>query len=405
MIENLKDNKVISQANKKDIHEFFENKVSQVDISLSRQCKILYLMLSIGELCKKDFKKMTKQDVNKLICDIKNKTKNNGDKIKPTTISDYKRMIKELWKYIKGKPNSKDYPKEVDGIKCNGKPPMKQEKDMITFEECKKMISREPNNRNKAIIMILFETGIRVGELMNMKTGDINFSANGFGEITVTGKTGTRTIPNFYMSAPYVKRYLAGHPNENKTKGYLWTQECNSKKPVSYTTISNILRNAGKRIKLDKPLNPHNFRHSAVTYWDKLGLSDQEKKVLAGWTTTKQLQTYSHVGNGQVKQRIMQLYGEVIDDKNKPEKQLKCPSCRTVNEINANFCAGCGWCLTDKALNERKQLQEGTEQLIVNNKKLISDMLEKLIDDKIATLHKNEHRKVNLSSRPHYKSF
>jgi len=370
--------KKIKSANTKHIIDFINNKTTNQEISLSREYKLWYIFNHIGEICKKDFMKMTKTDVTNIIEILKEKD------YAATTLSDYKKLIKAMWKFLKGKPNSRDYPEEVADMSCNGKPKIKEEKDMITFDECKEMVAKEPNPRNKAIIMLLFETGIRVGELMNMKTSDIKFSSNGFGEITVSGKTGIRNIPNFYLSAPYLKRYIAGHPNEDKRKGWLWICPSNPNKPVSYTIIRRVLNEAGRRANIDKPLNPHNFRHSAVTHWDKIGLTDQEKKMLAGWTTTEQLQTYSHIGKKQVKDKIMQIYGEVMSEQNKPEKQLKCPSCRNVNEVKAKYCVNCGWCFTDEALNERKEFKENTELLIAQNKKMIEEILNRMGEREIA---------------------
>ena len=68
------------------------------------------------------------------------------------------------------------------------------------------MIRTARNIRDKAIIALLFDAGIRSGELLNMKIKDVDFNTES-AHITVNGKTGMRKVPILF-SAPYIARYL-----------------------------------------------------------------------------------------------------------------------------------------------------------------------------------------------------
>lgn len=375
---------VISKRNVNLIIKFYNWKTAeQADYSKPRRYKLLIIMKKLAAKAGKDFDKMNKEDVVKLVSAIAN----NG--YQPATVREYQVFIKMFWKWLKGE--GLIMPKEVSWIKVCSDKTKKQAKDMITLEEHDKMQSKEHNARNGCGIAQLLEQGLRISELLSLKISDICISSDGFGELTVTGKTGTRTVSNMYISVPYLKRWLQQHPDGNNPNAWLYTK-MNSPEPLGYGQMLKIVKAAAKRVGITKKVTNHLFRHSAITYWDKLGYTDQEKAKLAGWTSTKQLQTYSHIGNGQVRDKTRQIHGKKEKIESKPPTQLDCPSCSTVNPPNSKFCLSCGYALTFAAVKERQDKQEQALGMI--DKEMLSDMIKKIVTESM-----NHHIKPEVQSK------
>lgn len=77
-------------------------------------------------------------------------------------------------------------------------------KDLLTKQDIQRQIKAAKNDRDKAFIAVLYETGARIGELIDLKVGDIEDRKHGM-KIVIDGKTGARRIP-LVESVPHLKR-------------------------------------------------------------------------------------------------------------------------------------------------------------------------------------------------------
>ncbi len=66
--------------------------------------------------------------------------------------------------------------------------------------------------RDKAMVMTLFESGLRVGELLTMQIKNVRFEQQG-AYLSVTGKTGDKVV-FVYLSAPLLSQWVSQHPTE-----------------------------------------------------------------------------------------------------------------------------------------------------------------------------------------------
>ena len=71
----------------------------------------------------------------------------------------------------------------------------------------------------RALLAITYDSGCRKGEIFNLKLRDIKIKPT-YWEITVSGKTGERTIP-LTESIPYLRSWLDIHPLKNDVDSYL----------------------------------------------------------------------------------------------------------------------------------------------------------------------------------------
>ena len=201
----------------------------------------------------------------------------------PYTKEDMKRSVKrfysdfgkwELVEWIRLHRKSKGIPREC----------------LLTPEEVGSLIANVKAKRDKAIIAVSYDAGLRPGELVSIKTGCLELTHDPV-HLTVTGKTGTRTIPISY-SVPYLVDYLDSTPRLAPDR-CIWVREEKCRRPgvLEYAGIRKMLREAAKEIDLGKRLYPYVFRHTRITEFANF-MSERQLKKYFG---TSQLDTYEHL--------------------------------------------------------------------------------------------------------------
>jgi integrase/recombinase XerD len=206
------------------------------------------------------------------------------------------------------------------------------------------MLAATKNPRDAAIIALLFDSGMRVGELLSLKVKDVDFKDT-LSHVTVDGKTGMRRIPIMF-SASYIGKYL--DTVDVKPNDPLWKPAGTwSKKDIRLDedVIRRILQRAGLRAGINKRIYPHLFRHSRATYYANR-MTEQQLKIFFGWTGSSQMAaTYVHLSGRDIDNAILQANG--IKPKEAPvESKLKprtCPRCEyDKNIVSALHCSRCG---------------------------------------------------------------
>lgn len=112
------------------------------------------------------------------------------------------------------------------------------------------------NPRDKALISILYESGCRIGEILNMRIRNVGFDANGAGLI-VNGKTGQRRV-RLIHSVPRLVTWLEHHPEKGDPKAFLWVSvgSKNSRQRLMHQSVVSLLKKTAKRAGLNKKCNP-----------------------------------------------------------------------------------------------------------------------------------------------------
>ncbi len=150
---------------------------------------------------------------------------------------------------------------------------------MPTLDEygVKQLIDSVDNTRDKAIIALFVESGLRLTELTNIKPGDINWPSHC---IQVTGK-GRKTAfaPFGVMSDKYIKGWL----NEYKPEGNIWG--------MSRSGIAIMLARLERRTGVT--CNPHTFRRTFAVLLRKAGIDTMTIKELGRWESLEMVQRYT----------------------------------------------------------------------------------------------------------------
>jgi len=155
--------------------------------------------------------------------------------------------------------------------------------------------------RNRIMLYVLYSSGMRISELIQMKVEEVNFLE---GALTITGKGGKqRIIPLPEAVMHLLKQYLeTTHPRLTTKKGTSHT--CSILFPTFYNGalravtrqsfwlyLTDLAHKAG----LSHPLSPHQLRHSLATHLLKRGVHLRSLQMLLGHENLQTVQVYTHV--------------------------------------------------------------------------------------------------------------
>lgn len=361
----------ICKSNKLKLVEF-KNHCLANTIGKNKVSRYLYDLIRLAEWLDKPFEKATKKDIEKIMVTLESATRLdvNGNPTKiiysEWTRRGYRIIVRKFYKWLRG---TKHYPDEVEWIKTRGKEcNRKLPEEMLSEEEILALINSCKESRDKALIAFLFDSGCRVGELMNIRIRDIEYFDKGM-KVYLTGKTGMRRVPVIF-SVPYMNNWLNEHPTK-KSDSYVWI--INNGKRLSYGRVRFILKDSADRVGIIKRVNPHNFRHSrASIYSDKL--KDRVMMEYFGWKKPDTIAIYSHLNGKQIENSILEANG-IKQEENKEKTILKpknCTRCKKVHEATALYC-NCGMVLDEKLAQDIKVKEMQREKADVIMDKIIND--------------------------------
>ena len=165
--------------------------------------------------------------------------------------------------------------------------------------------------RNRAILELLWATGMRVSELSGLNFGDLNLANN---EIRVFGKgSKERIILVTDRAKSYLERYIEtarplipkGFPLEKPTESSPVFIN-NTGYRLQTKTIRNVINDVVEKIALPKKVTPHVFRHSFATHLIENGADLRVVQELLGHASISNTQIYTHVST----QHLKEVYNE-----------------------------------------------------------------------------------------------
>jgi len=177
--------------------------------------------------------------------------------------------------------------------------PEKRLPKFLTIRQVEKALSFEGKDlfslRDKAILELLYSSGLRVSELVGLKKDDIDFESN---LIRVRGKGGKeRIVPFGGYAREALLKYLAA-----KKEGEEWVFSGKKGKPISPRSIQRIVNRHLIKIGDASGINPHILRHSFATHLLERGCDLRAVQELLGHSSLATTQVYTHLTVGKLKE-------------------------------------------------------------------------------------------------------
>jgi len=299
-------------------------------IGVARCSKYLYILKKLSSWFDKPFDEVNQDDMEMIIENLENDIYSyqikdgSGQVIKTKKMShstkvDYKKTLRKFYKWLLG--DNDHYPELVDWIDTydiiNETPALRRE-DIEKIADAAKL-------RDKAIIMTLFDSGARVGELLNIRVGDLTRVDDIFKVRIKFSKTKPRTI-HLPIASKYIDMWLNLSKNKNE-KDFLF--------PLTYEALRRMLHRAGKRI-LNKRVYPHLMRHSSATYYANL-LNHQQLCYRYGWSMASKMPNRYLDREGIFEEKIPQIVKTDEVSKLEQENQKLKEELSFINQSNDTF--------------------------------------------------------------------
>ena len=222
------------------------------------------------------------------------------DELAPTTLAHYITVLNSFYLFL--------CEENIININpCNSLVQPKLAKKLpnfLTEEEVANLLDIKLNTaydyRNKSMLELLYATGIRVSELINLEFNQIDIE-NAI--IRVIGKGNKeRIVPLGEIAIKYLDIYIKEHrPNLIKKQNSTYIFLNNTGKPISRQGFFKIVKNLCASAKIDKSISPHILRHSFATHLLTHGADLRIIQELLGHSDISTTQIYAHLVNEKIK--------------------------------------------------------------------------------------------------------
>jgi integrase/recombinase XerD len=220
--------------------------------------------------------------------------------------------IKAFYKYLMFEELLEADPTElIEGPKIGRKLP-----DTLSYPEIEKLLaaidlSKPEGTRNRAMLEVLYGSGVRVSELVNLK---LNQVYHDIGFLRVIGKGNKERLVPMGRDA---KKYLEMYINEVRGKAphkaaqtgnepYVFLNR-NGKK-ISRVMVFTIIKSLATHVGLKKVISPHTFRHSFATHLIEGGADLRAVQEMLGHESITTTEIYTHLDREYLRQVITEFH-------------------------------------------------------------------------------------------------
>lgn len=154
--------------------------------------------------------------------------------------------------------------------------------------------------RNKAMLELMYSSGLRVTELVDLKLQDIDLSQD---IVRIFGKgSKERVIPIGDYAKEYLEKYIKEYRNsmfKKNTNEYVFLNNHGNK--MTRQGFFKIIKKISNEVGIKKDISPHTLRHSFASHMLKYGADLRTIQELLGHSDISTTQIYTHITNEELK--------------------------------------------------------------------------------------------------------
>ncbi len=394
-------------------YNFIRKNIDEVSES-RRRSDTQALMILDKYFGSKPFKNATRDDIVGWINNLKKEYENSTIQIYKANIRLFYKWLFNQKEYERGKQFRKalKYPECVEWISIEQRDNDLPVDYLLSEKQICQMIEVSDNERNRAMISFLYESGCRLSETLNLRIKNIQFDKYGAVAILYKKgkdqKTGIRRI-RLINSSPYLQLLIDHHPFRDyelcplfcsrdpetfskmimkKVHNENLTEKDFEKLTLSRKAVEKIVERAGKEAGIKVHTYPHLLRHSRATWAAKNGFNEQEMRIMFGWSKRSNMPShYTHLASSDIDKKMMAAYGMVEEEEKKEESPLKprkCPRCGFKNPASNQFCGKCSMALDLRSIMDYEKTRNEAMKKIDDRQNIeaIVEMVMKKIDQK-----------------------
>lgn len=244
------------------------------------------------EFINKDYKDIKRDDIVKFI-EYLSKSRN------AKTVNRYIVSIRNYFKFLTKKGLIKEDPcMDIKGLKTPKTVPR-----VLSEEDIDKLLDITCRNafdyRNKTMLELMYSSGLRVSELLNLEVNDIDFDMN---IVRCFGKgSKERIVPISDIATTYLHDYIYVYRNtllKHKVTNTLFLNSRGDK--LTRQGFFKILKQLTLEKGINKDISPHTIRHSFATHLINHGADLRSVQIMLGHEDVKTTQIYTHVSNNYI---------------------------------------------------------------------------------------------------------
>ncbi|HEV2450227.1 MAG TPA: tyrosine-type recombinase/integrase [Thermoplasmata archaeon] len=245
--------------------------------------------------------------------------------------------------------------------------------DVLTPEDALALANHTRNQRDRAFVLVAWESGARVSEMLLMRRADVEITGEGYVRLHLHREKGSDDVPVllFEDSVPALMKWLEVLPSGDEGGAFLWVHvsgQSHRGRPITERYALAMLKSSAKSADIQKKVHPHIFRHSRATheaYNPKIPRSAYEAKF--GWKPGSIVASrYIHGSGRDMENAYRAAAGLPHRDQAPlapPRVSRTCGRCKTVNPSGAKYCSTCAGPLTIEAAGEIEQQTTAANRL------------------------------------------
>jgi integrase/recombinase XerD len=163
---------------------------------------------------------------------------------------------------------------------------------VLTKDEIQKLFKATETLKSNLILKLLYSSGLRVSEIVNLKPIDLDFN-----EYIGWVRGGKGKKDRMFI----ISKKLSGKLEKFKKKHLDWNYLFSKTNPLTTRNIQKIVQLTTKKSGIEKSVHPHTLRHSFATHLLENGVDIRKIQVLLGHSSLSTTELYTHISSEQIK--------------------------------------------------------------------------------------------------------
>lgn len=164
---------------------------------------------------------------------------------------------------------------------------------VLTREEVKQLINSIKNKKHSLIVKLLYSSGLRLSELINLKVGNLELEEK-IGWV----RSGKGAKDRLFILSNRVSEELKDFTKDRKEDEYIFT---GYNEKMSQRNVQKLIKLAARKAGIGKAITPHTLRHSLATHLLESGENIRKIQELLGHASLSTTQLYTHITTEELK--------------------------------------------------------------------------------------------------------